>query len=111
MGFVAQSPSAWALCETLIREACAVAEADGVCFDPKEKAEEVRRVATDGPMGITSICADLMQGRKTEVDTISGSVVRAAARLHVPAPHHEMMVMLIHAMEDQNSQPQSHSNA
>lgn len=111
MGFVAQSPSAWALCETLIREACAVAEADGVRFDPKEKAEEVRRVATDGPMGITSICADLMQGRKTEVDTISGSVVRAAARLHVPAPHHEMMVMLIHAMEDQNSQPQSHSNA
>ena len=43
-----------------------------------------------------------MQKRKTEVDTISGSVVRAAKRLGVPAPRHEMMVLLIHAMEDKN---------
>ena len=71
-------------------------------FDPQEKIEEVHQVAVKGPRGITSICADLMHGRMTEVDTISGSVVRAAARLHVPAPHHEMMVLLIHAMEDKN---------
>lgn len=102
MGFVADSVSAWRLCEMLVREACAVAAADGVVFDPQEKIEEVRQVAVKGPRGITSICADLMHGRMTEVDTISGSVVRAAARLHVPAPHHEMMVLLIHAMEDKN---------
>lgn len=102
MGFVADSASAWRLCEMLVREACAVAAADGVVFDPQEKIEEVRQVAVKGPRGITSICADLMHGRMTEVDTISGSVVRAAARLHVPAPHHEMMVLLIHAMEDKN---------
>ncbi|WP_420216675.1 ketopantoate reductase C-terminal domain-containing protein [Pelosinus fermentans] len=30
------------------------------------------------PNGCTSIRADLQNGRKTEVDTISGSVVRAA---------------------------------
>ena len=102
LGFVTQSESAWKLCEILIREACEVAKADGVEFDVEDKIEEVRRVSVNGPMGITSICADLQNGRMTEVDTISGSVVRAAKRLGMEAPHHEMMVMLIHAFEDKN---------
>ena len=102
LGFVTQSESAWKLCEILVREAVAVAAADGVEFDAEEKIEEVRKVSVNGPMGITSICADLTHGRMTEVDTISGSVVRAAKRLGVEAPHHEMMVLLIHAMEDKN---------
>lgn len=104
MGFVAASASCWTLCERLIREAVQVAAADGVAFDAEEKIAEVRAVAEGGPMGITSICADLLHGRKTEVDTISGSVVRAARRLHVSAPCHEMMVLLIHAMEDRNEE-------
>jgi len=102
LGFVTQSASAWTLCETLIREACEVAAADGVAFDVEDKIEEVRKVSVNGPMGITSICADLQNGRMTEVDTISGSVVRAAKRLGMQAPHHEMMVLLIHAFEDKN---------
>lgn len=102
MGFITESPAAWALCEKLVREAVAVAAADGVVFNAEEKIAEVRAVSTGGPKGITSICADLRAGRKTEVDTISGSVVAAARRLHVPAPCHEMMVQLIHAMEDRN---------
>ena len=102
LGFVSQSESAWKLCETLIREACEVAKADGVVFNVEEKIEEVRKVSVNGPMGITSICADLQNGRMTEVDTISGSVVRAAKRLGMEAMHHEMMVLLIHAFEDKN---------
>ena len=102
LGFVTQSESAWKLCEILIREAVAVAAADGVEFDAEDKIEEVRKVSVNGPMGITSICADLQNGRMTEVDTISGSVVRAAKRLGMEAPHHEMMVLLIHGMEDKN---------
>lgn len=104
MGFVSSSASCWALCEMLIREAVAVAAADGAVFDAEQKIAEVRAVAEGGPMGITSICADLLHKRKTEVDTISGSVVRAARRLRVSAPCHEMMVLLIHAMEDKNEQ-------
>lgn len=102
MGFVTGSPSCWSLCEKLVAEAVEVARADGVEFDLEEKLAEVRAVSVGGPKGITSICADLMRGRMTEVDTISGSVVRAARRLHVSAPCHEMMVLLIHAMEDKN---------
>lgn len=104
MGFVTDSPSAWTLCRLLIEEACDVARADGVCFDPQEKIAAVRAVGVNGPLGITSICADIMNGRYTEVEAISGSVVRAAKRLGVPAPRHEMMVLLVHALEDKNVQ-------
>ena len=104
LGFIAADANAWALCETLVREAVAVAAGEGLEFDAEEKVAEVRRVSENGPDGITSICADLGKGRLTEVDTISGSVVRASRRNGVPAPTHAAMVALVHAMEAKASQ-------
>lgn len=99
LGFIEADPDAWALCKALIREAVAVANADGFAFDAEEKIAEVRAVCEKSPAGITSICADLRDGRLTEVDTISGSVVRAGKRNGTPAPSHQLIVHLIHAME------------
>ena len=99
LGFIAEDPCAWELCERLIREAVAVANADGMGFDPEEKIAEVRAVCENSPAGVTSICADLCAGRRTEVDTISGSVVRASRRNGAAAPTHETLVRLVHAME------------
>ena len=45
---------------------------------------------------------DLRDGRRTEVDTISGSVVRAAAKVGVPVPSHEFVVNMVHALEGKN---------
>ena len=104
MGFITQNPSAWAVCETLVREAVAVAAGEGIDFDVNEKIAEVRKVCEDSPNGLTSIYADLKNGRRTEVDTISGSVVRASDRNGVPAPTHRAMVNLVHAMERRNEQ-------
>ena len=53
----------------------------------------------NSPNGLTSIYADLRDGRRSEVDTISGSVVRAGKKAGVPTPSHEFLVGLIHAME------------
>ena len=44
--------------------------------------------------------ADLKNGRKTEVDYISGAVVRAAERQGWEAAAQRMMVRLVHAMEE-----------
>lgn len=104
LGFITSDANAWALCETLVREAVAVAAGEGLEFDAEEKVAEVRRVCENSPAGITSICADLSKGRRTEVDTISGSVVRASRRNGVPAPTHAAMVALVHAMEAKASQ-------
>lgn len=99
LGYITENEYAWALCETLIREAVAVSNGDGMGFDAEEKIAEVRAVCENSPQGITSICADLANGRKSEVDTISGSVVNASRRNGVPAPSHAFLVQMIHALE------------
>ena len=100
LGFLVESAAAWTLTEGLIREAVAVANGDGLAFDGDKVIQDVRSLIENAKHGVPSICADIRDGRKTEVDTISGSVTAASRRNHVPAPLHEFMVQLIHAMED-----------
>jgi len=99
LGYISEEPHAWSICERLIREAVDVANGDGMKFNAEEKIDEVRKVCCNSPKGLTSIYADLRDGRRSEVDTISGSVVQASRRNGVPAPGHELMVQLVHALE------------
>ena len=39
---------------------------------------------------------------KLRIGTISGSVMETGKRLGIPTPYHEMVVSLIHAMENRN---------
>ncbi|MCI9534237.1 MAG: ketopantoate reductase family protein [Lachnospiraceae bacterium] len=102
MGFIAGNEHAWAITKQLIHEAVAVAHGLGLEADEEDITEKVRQTSLGSPEGITSICADLRDGRKTEVNTISGSVVRASKKCGVPAPTHEMIVELVHAMEERS---------
>lgn len=99
MGFIAENQSAWELTCRLIHEAWSVAEKMDLHFEEADIVEEVCRTSRNNPEGMTSICADILNHRKTEVDTISGSVVRAAAKYHVAVPTHETIVTMIHALE------------
>ncbi len=99
MGFIAENEYAWKLTKTLIHEAIAVAGALGLSFDEEAVTERVRQTAIGNPAGCTSIRADLRDGRRTEVNTISGSVVTAAGRGGVSVPSHEFVVNMVHAME------------
>ena len=65
-------------------------------------AKRIKKVLDNARDGYTSIYADLKNGVRTEVDTISGSVVETAKHLDVPVPFHEFVVSLIHAMEIKN---------
>lgn len=59
-------------------------------------SQPVYRITENSPNGYTAIYADLRDGRKTEVETISGSVVRASRKCGVPAPIHEFVVEMIY---------------
>ncbi len=104
MGFIAQDPHAFALSSQLLHEAVAVAHAMGLEADEAHLLQEIRETSERVPEGITSICADLSAGRKTEVDTISGSVVRAAKKCGIEVPAHEFLVNMVHAMENRPKQ-------
>ena len=98
-GFLAGDPYARMIWQGLIREICAAAEADGYHFDPEEQIERLQNHLQNAPDGFPSIAADLKNGRKTEVDFISGAVVRSAEKNGLMVPYEKLMVQLVHAME------------
>jgi 2-dehydropantoate 2-reductase len=102
IGFIAADEYAWSMTVTLIKEALAVAKALGLEFDEQEIIERVRNTSINSPEGKTSIYADLKAGRRTEVNTISGAVVRAGEKTGVDVPTHRMIVNMVHAMEDRD---------
>lgn len=69
--------------EQALAEACAIATADGVRLTPS--AQWTRIIEMD-PQLTTSAARDVVAGRRTEIDAIAGSVVRAGKRLGVPCP-------------------------
>lgn len=102
LGFLVDDAHGWTMTEALVREAVAVANADGMGFDPDAVVADVHRLLENARGGYTSIYADLHDGRLSEVDTISGSVVAAGRRNGTPTPRHSFVVELIHAFEDKN---------
>lgn len=100
MGYIAENPHVWSMTERLVCEAVAVARGLGLNFDETELLTYIKNVSINSPNGYTSIYADLRDGRRTEVDTISGFVVKASKKCGVPAPTHEFVVAMVHAMEE-----------
>ena len=98
-GYVAENPWAWGICETLIREICRTADSEGIHFDETEQIDRVYNHLMAARDGVASLCADLRKGRTTEVDYISGAVVRAAEAGGIEVPEQKMMLELVHAME------------
>lgn len=99
-GYVVENNHAWEMCKDLIREICETATGEGSSFDVEEQTERIANHLKNAPGGYTSIYADLKNGRKTEVDYISGSVVKAAERQGKTVPTQALMVRMVHAMED-----------
>lgn len=99
MGYIASNEYAWKMTTRLIHEVVETAKALGLTCDEEAITEKVRKTSEDNPNGCTSIRADLGAGRRTEVATISGAVVRAAAKCGVAVPTHEFVVNMVHAME------------
>lgn len=66
-----------------ISEACAVAEADGVQLRVAVQWDIIDEMADETT---TSTARDVAAGRRSELDAILGSVLRAADRLGVPTP-------------------------
>jgi 2-dehydropantoate 2-reductase len=86
----------------LIDEGKEVAAALGIELD--EDPWEMNVHATQrGHRHAPSMLEDVQAKRKTEVDMITGSLVREAHRVGVPVPLHETMYRLIKAKEDSYS--------
>jgi 2-dehydropantoate 2-reductase len=87
------------LVRQLVDEGKAVAAAAGV--ELAEDPWEMNVLATRrGAAHYPSMLEDVNAHRRTEVDSITGALVREAARVGVPVPLHETMYRLIKAKEE-----------
>lgn len=83
VGELRDDPEWRALLEAGIAEGCAVAAADGIAQQPAEHWAIIDEMPYDAS---TSTAADVAGGRPSELDAITGSVVRAGVRCGVPTP-------------------------
>jgi 2-dehydropantoate 2-reductase len=83
----------------LLREALAVARAEGFSFTDSEIEQDLWRVVRATAPNLSSMRQDLERGRRTEIDAISGAIVAAGRRHGVPLPATERIVRRIHAKE------------
>lgn len=89
--------------EQAVREAVAVAQAQGVKLiypDPLARVKEVAR-ATAG--NIASMLQDVRAQRQTEIEQINGAIAALGRRLGLPTPINETLTNLVRTIQDSYS--------
>lgn len=103
-GRLMESESSKAIMDLLIEETFAVIKAAGyvTCWEDAEdyKEEFYGKLIPDTYNHRASTLQDIEKKQKTEVDTLNGCIVKLANEHHIAVPTHEMIVRLIHSIED-----------
>lgn len=102
MSYIAENDNAFSVCKTLLQEAVEVANAMGLGFSLEFYIEKVRSTAISNRGGYTSIMMDVKNHRATEVDYITGAVLKKAKEFDISVPTHEAVLNIIHALEKKN---------
>jgi 2-dehydropantoate 2-reductase len=93
------------LVHDMMSEGVAIAKAQGIELSSDPWAMNCKAVSQGGSHGgdvyahVTSMLDDVRKGSYTEVDWITGSIVRAAREVGVPAPIHETLYRLVKGIE------------
>lgn len=98
-GRLVQEKGLQALLEAVCRETTAVAQAAGIHLEPEEMARRTRLVARRTAANRSSMLQDLDHGHRTEIDAITGAVLRTADREGIPAPLNRALYALVAARE------------
>jgi len=102
-GELLQRPSARRLMRTLAEETAAVAQAAGIQLPPGDPATWVEEVAAATAPNRSSMLQDMERGTPTEIEAISGAIVRQAEAAGTAAPLNKTMHALILAAAFQKS--------
>ena len=100
------------LVRNMMAEGVSIAKAQGIELSSDPWEMNCKAVTQGGSHGgeeyahITSMLSDVRHKSYTEVDWITGSIVRAALEVGVPAPYHETLYRLVKGIEKSWSQKQ-----
>jgi 2-dehydropantoate 2-reductase len=88
-----------AVVESVCREATQVGKAEGAHINPEELRHRTLLVAKRTASNRASMLQDLDRHHRTEIDAITGSIVRAANRHRIPVPLNAALYSLVRAKE------------
>ena len=88
-----------ALMESLQREVIAVSAAAGVGLNETDLANWEETLSKLHPDNLTSMCQDVLAGRKTEVELFAGTMTALGRRYGIPTPTNEVFFNLLRAIE------------
>jgi 2-dehydropantoate 2-reductase len=92
IGPLLASPAGRALLTASCDEIVAVAQAAGAPLTPAAARSAIEQAATVPPQWRSSMARDLEDGRRLEVDALSGAVVRRGRTHAIPTPIHQAIV-------------------
>jgi len=96
---IAQSVHLKDTVKAIVEECVSVARREGLDFSSVDVTDFVYSVASKTSMNTSSMLQDVLKGKKTEIDSINGYIVRLARKHSIPVPVNETMLSLIKALE------------
>jgi len=82
----------------LVEECTLVAKAEGIRFEPGLETEIDHKIRSY--TNYSSMCQDIMKGKKTEISFLNGRIVELGKEHNIPTPINETMVDLIRFLEE-----------
>lgn len=104
-GTVLERDDLWQTAQGAAREAARVARDRGVELLYDDPVAEVRRVCEQTHANLSSMLQDIRAGRRTEIDAITGALVREAAAMNVAAPLNAELLRKVKAREAHLARP------
>jgi 2-dehydropantoate 2-reductase len=98
-GFILENPDLERTLETICKEAVAVANAYGIDISTEEAVEHTKEVARLTAENKSSMLQDIERGKRTEIDSICGTIVRLGMEKGVPTPVNSSLMAVVKGME------------
>jgi len=102
-GEMFRTPEVSALQDRLLDEILAVVERKGIALvdpDPRRKIKAHARIRYNKP----SMMQHIEQGRRTEIDSLNGAIVREARAMGMAVPYNEAVVAIVKGLEKSRMQ-------
>lgn len=92
-------PEMYSLMTDAMKELIAVAKAEGIELDESDIKTASLAIDKLNPASRTSMCQDILAGRKTEIDMFAPVVVSLGKKHHIPTPVNDIFYRQIRAIE------------
>ena len=98
-GAPGEIPEARLLAEQAMREAIAVANAEGIDLNEGDIENWYKTLNAINPCGLTSMCQDVLAKRKTELEMFCLALMEIGKKHGIPLPVNEMFYLELRAIE------------